>query len=348
MPQKITAIIGIIISIVVLVGATLYISYWRGVSRYIQTQSAEVLFTVEPNSGVSDISAKLKTEGIIASPFYFDIYVAFQKIDRKLQAGEYMLNKNMNVRQIAKALSQGEAQSRERAIKIIEGWDIKDIAAYLVKEGVIKKENDFTVLTKHEIDTCFSLEACQASFLAQIPANADLEGYLFPDTYRIFKDASAEDIIAKMLTTMDEKITDDMKAEMTRQGKTLHEILTVASIIEREVRTPEDMKTVAGIFYNRLTAGIALQSDATLSYALNDKKPAHTSAELSLDSPYNTYKYRGLPPGPIASSGMAAIQAALYPAQTDYLYFLSDLETGTTYFAKTLAEHNKNKRLYLK
>jgi UPF0755 protein len=348
MLRKATSIIGIIVSLVVLAGATLYVSYWRGVNHGMQAQSEEVLFAVEQNSGVSDISAKLKAVGLIRSPFYFDIYVAFQKIDRQLQAGEYLLNKNMSVRDIAKVLSQGAAQSRERSIKIIEGWDIKDIALYLIKEGVIAKETDFISLTKQEAGTCFSIAACRASFMAQIPAGASLEGYLFPDTYRIFKDASAEDIIAKMLTTMDEKITADMKAEIAKQGKTLHEILTLASIIEREVQTPADMKVVAGIFYNRLDAGIALQSDATLSYAFNDKKPAHSLEELTLDSPYNTYKYRGLPPGPIASPGLSAIQAAIEPAQTGYLYFLTDPATGVTHFSKTLAEHNKNKQLYLK
>jgi len=348
MLKKATSIIGIIISLIILVGASFYISYWRGINESAQQDSEEVLFSIEPSQSVDDISDGLLTAGLIKSPFYFKAYVAFKKIDRSLQAGDYVLNKNMSAREIVKVLAKGDAQSKETVIKIIEGWDISKIAVYLEKEGVVKDKNDFIKLTKNEAGTCFSIESCQASFLAQIPANAGLEGYLFPDTYRIFKDATPEDIIAKMLNTMDKKITSDMKQEIAKQGKSLHEILTMASIIEREVRTPEDMKTVSGIFYNRLTTDMPLQSDATLSYVLNDESPAHTLAELEFDSPYNTYKYKGLPPAPIASPGLNAIMAAIYPDTTDYFYFLSNLETGKTYFAKTLDEHNRNKAMYLR
>jgi len=222
------------------------------------------------------------------------------------------------------------------------------MAAYLRKENIISDEDDFIKLTKHDADTCFSLQSCQASFLSQIPPEATLEGYLFPDTYRIFNNASSQDIITKMLNNMDLKITDKMRQDIAVQGKNLHEILTMASIIEKEVRTPTDMKIVSGIFYNRLHIGMPLQSDATLSYVLGDDKPAHTLKELTIDSPYNTYKYQGLPPAPIASPGLNAIEAAIYPDQTDFLFFLSNLQTGKTYFAKTLTEHNYNKALYLK
>lgn len=340
-------IIGIFISLAVLAGATFYISYSRGTLAPMQTASEEVAFTVAPEQDVAAIAQALSQQGLISSPFYFTMYVHYQGIDRRLQHGAYTLNKNMSIRDIARALSQGDARGRERVITIIEGWRISDMAEYLVKEGAIASVDELTAMAARA-DNCDRERVCTVSFVADIPAGSGLEGYLFPDTYRIFKDAETPDIIAKMLNTMDAKLTEDMRQAIVAQNKSLHDIITMASIIEKEVRTAEDMRIVSGIFWNRLDIGMALQSDATLSYALNDKKPAHALAELEFDSPYNTYKYRGLPPGPIASPGLNAITAAVYPDETDYLYFLSNLETGQTYFAETLDEHNRNKQLYLR
>ena len=231
MLKKVIVITGAVISLAILTGATFYISFWRGINEPAQLESEEVVFTVEPQTGVSLISAKLETAGLIKSSFYFDLYAVFKKIDRQVQAGEYALNKNMNIREIAKILSRGEAESRERTIKIIEGWRISDIAAYLLKEGVIAKDNDFISLTKNEPGTCFVLPACESSFLSDIPAGESLEGYLFPDTYRIFRDATAADVIAKMLNTLDVQLTPQRRADISASGRTLHEIVTMASLI---------------------------------------------------------------------------------------------------------------------
>ncbi|MEK7067670.1 MAG: endolytic transglycosylase MltG [Patescibacteria group bacterium] len=344
--QKLTMYLGIILSLAVLIIATLYLTIWRGINEPVQEESTEVNFIIEPGQGVKTIGANLADIGLIRRSVYFYWYVAFKRIDKKLQAGGYLLNKNMNLRAIAKKLAGGEVTEKEKTIKIIEGWNIKQIADYLEKNNIVAAP-DFIKLTKPAPGTCFALASCQVSFLAEIPAGATLEGYLFPDTYRVFKDTTAEDIIAKMLKNFDAKLTPAMRADIKAQGKNLQDIIIMASILEKEARTQEDMKIVADIFWKRLKSGVALESDATLSYILNDNVAAHSAEDLAVDSAYNTYKYRGLPPGPIDNPGLNAILAAIYPTPTDYFYFLHNVKTGKIYFAKTFTEHKRNKELYL-
>ena len=181
-----------------------------------------------------------------------------------------------------------------------------------------------------------------------LPDNADLEGFLFPDTYRIDKAAAAADIIKKMLDNFQRKLTPAMLEEIKRQNKSVYEIIALASLVEKEVRTADDMKIVSGIFWQRIKNRQGLESCATLAYILGVNKAQYSVADTKIDSPYNTYKYRGLPPGPIANPGLNAITAAIYPEETDYNYFLSDPATGQTIFSRTLGEHNLNKAKYLK
>jgi UPF0755 protein len=187
-------------------------------------------------------------------------------------------------------------------------------------------------------------------FLRVLPDNATLEGYLFPDTYRIFKDAAAEDIVVKMLANFDKKLAPETRAEISRQGKTLPEIITMASLIEKEVRGADDMKIVSGIFWNRIKNGQALQSCATLAYVLGVNKAQYSEADTKVDSPYNTYQNRGLPPGPIANPGLNAIIAAVYPVQTDYNFFLTAEVNGASkvIYSRTYDEHLRNKGKYLR
>jgi len=347
MLRKLTTTLGIIISLIILVGATMYISFWRAVNSSVQDSSEEVIFTVEDGSGAMEISNKLKQEGLIKSSFYFDWYAAFRKIDTKMKAGDYTLNKNMDIKEIAEVLSAGDSQSREKTIKIIEGWKIKDIAEYLEEKHGFNAE-EFIKLTNPGEGTCFSRDVCKISKIESMPAGKNLEGYLFPDTYRVFSDASVEDIIAKMLRNFENKISEQMISDIEEQGKNLYQIITMASLIEKEVRKTEDMKIVSGIFWNRIERGQPLESCATLAYVLGENKAQYSIEDTKVDSPYNTYKNYGLPPGPIANPGLNAINAAIYPAKTDYLYFLNELESKETHFAKTFEEHTRNKALYLK
>jgi UPF0755 protein len=186
------------------------------------------------------------------------------------------------------------------------------------------------------------------SFLKDKPKNKNLEGYLFPDTYRFFTDVSGEEVILKMLSNFDNKLAPKMREDISSQGKTIFEIITMASVIEKEVRSEKDMKIVSGIFWDRIKNGQALESCATLAYILGVNKPQYSYEDTRIKSPYNTYINRGLPAGPIANPGIKAIEAAIYPEYTGYNYFLTASETGETIFSRTYEEHLINKNKYIK
>lgn len=228
----------------------------------------------------------------------------------------------------------------EKVITIIEGWNIKQIDNYLSEQGVSidKRVADFKVRDfKSDYD-----------FLADAPAGASLEGYLFPDTYRVFASTTADEIIHKMLGNFATKVSPEMITEIGKQKKTLHQVVTMASVVEKEVTSKNDMKIVAGIFWDRIKNGQALESCATLAYILGENKAQYTYEDTRIDSPYNTYLNRGLPPGPIANPGLNAISGSISPTYTDYNYFLSRPDTKETVFSKTYAEHTANKQKYLK
>jgi len=227
----------------------------------------------------------------------------------------------------------------EKVITIIEGWNIKQIDNYLIGQGVKldKRLADFNVRDyKSDYD-----------FLADVPAGADLEGYLFPDTYRVFASTTADEVVRKMLSNFASKVSPEMLTEISRQKKTLHQIITMASVVEKEVASQNDMKVVAGIFWDRIKNGQALESCATLAYVLGENKIRYTHKDTRVESPYNTYINRGLPPGPIANPGLNSISSAIYPTYTDYNYFLSRPDTGETVFSKTYEEHVINTEKYL-
>ncbi|HTW96812.1 MAG TPA: endolytic transglycosylase MltG [Candidatus Methylomirabilis sp.] len=315
----------------------------------------QVEFTVTPGDSVKIIGGKLLAAGLIKSEFFFEVYVWQAKKGSSFQAGTYELSPTMTVKQIVLQLAAGETISREREITIIPGWTLRDIAAYLAQEH-LASSTEFYQLAGEPLKDYAKAKAADLPFdfsadfsiLADKPKNFGLEGYLFPDTYRIFSDATARDIIEKMLSNLDGKLDPALRQEINRQHKTIYEIITMASIIEKEVKTEADMKIVSDIFWGRLAAGQALGSDATLSYALGENKAAHTLAETKINSPYNTYRFAGLPPGPICNPSLVAIKAAIYPTPTDDNYFLTRPDTGETVFAKTLEEQNYNKQKYLK
>lgn len=324
------------------------ISYWHGINSPLNEKGRDKVFVVSKGESVKDIGVNLYDSGLINSKTYFEIYIWRTKKEKDLQAGEYILNPKMDIKEIAEIISGGEVLNKELTIKIIEGWRIKEINDYLVKNGVIKDNSFIDLAGAKKKDWTKNFLDEEPEFLADLPGGANLEGYLFPDTYRIYKDARAEDIIYKMIDNFGEKVNSQMRDDIKKQGKTIYEIIKMASLVEKEVRTPEDMKIVASIFWTRLKIGQPLESDASLSYVLDDKKPSHSAAELAFDSPYNTYKYKGLPPAPICNPGLNAIQAAIYPTDTQYNYFLTKSDSSEVVFSKTYKEHLENKNKYLK
>ena len=249
----------------------------------------------------------------------------------------------------------------DETIRVLEGWTNRDIGQYFETEGKWQREEFLEEAGFPMADYRFEKElpdlhdwSEEFAFLADKPEYYGLEGYLFPDTYRIFASSTVTEVIEKMLGNFDSKLTEKMRADIKKQGKTIYEIVTMASIIEKEApinyATGEyrDARIISGIFWNRLEIGQGLQSDATLSYIFGDNDPAHSGKELEVDSPYNTYKYRGLPPGPICNPGILAIQAAIYPIATDYYYFLTSPGDNEVYYARNYDDHLKNKYQYLR
>ncbi|MFH1233147.1 MAG: endolytic transglycosylase MltG [Patescibacteria group bacterium] len=306
----------------------------------------EAQFTIVKGSSVKQISQNLAKANLIRSGGFFNFYVWLKNKQADFKAGEYILKPSMSLKEIINELTGKKALSHEKSITIIEGWDIIDINNY-VKKNNIFADNNFDDLAKTKISK-WRFKTPKPNFLNQAPASADLEGFLFPDTYRIFQDAAAEDMITKMLNNFDNKLTAQMRQDIIKQDKSIYQIITMASLIEKEVRTPSDMQIVSGVFWNRIKNNQALQSCATLAYVLGEKKQQYSLEDTKVDSPYNTYQNLGLPPGPIANPGLNAIKAAIYPEYTDYNYFLSRSDTGETVFSENLEEHNKKKVRYLK
>jgi UPF0755 protein len=238
--------------------------------------------------------------------------------------------------EIMKALVAGKAETVRFTIP--EGYDIKRTSAKLTEDGLINAET-----FAKEIETGkFDYE-----FLKDAPAGPNrLEGFLFPETYEIFANANEHDIIDKMLYQFNKVFTDEYYARAEELGMSVRDVITLASIIEREARVPEDRPVIASVFYNRLKIKMPLQSCATVQYILGEQKPVLSIKDTKIESPYNTYLHPGLPPGPIASPGADSIKAALYPADTDYLYFLAKGD-GSHAFSSTYEQFLKDKAKYI-
>lgn len=308
--------------IFIVIGAGI-ISLWYSfaLSSRANIQTAQV-FTIATGESTATVAARLKKSNLIDSALAFKVYFYFNR-EKPIQAGEYIIEAKTRAKDIIAQLEKGEIAERETSVLIREGLSVKDINAYLKEKGYVTDD----------------------SFLK---AGAKYEGYLFPDTYRMFKNFSATDLIEKMRANFEKKLSPELREAMQKSGHSPEDIIIMASLLEKEVRSEEDMKIVSGIFWDRVAIGQGLQSCATLAYILGVNKAQYSYEDTQLDSAYNTYKHRGLPPGPISNPGLKAIKAAIYPTKTDYNYFLSRPDTGETVFSKTLDEHNAAKSKYLK
>ena len=338
-----------LIFIIILLGLAVfcgfYFIYQYSISAADTKNYEDTVFTVAGGEGVKQIAENLFEKDLIRSKFYFSFYVQSQDKTGDLQAGEYILNSSMQVKKIVDILASGRALSRETDVKIIEGWRLTDIGEYLEREGVSTKQK-FLNSTNNIADWPFDFE--KPKILNGIPNNAGLEGFLFPDTYRIYNDDNEAVVIKKMINNFADKFTEKMAKDATKQGHDVFEIVTMASIIEKEVRNYEDMRVVSGLFWNRIKNGQGLESCATLAYIMGVDKPVYSLDDTKIKSNYNTYQNLGLPPGPICNPGLNAIKAAIYPVDTEYNYFLSRSDNGETVFSKTYQEHLRNKAKYLR
>lgn len=305
---------------------------------------------IEEGLGTQEIGEKLERNGLIENKYFFYYYL-WKNNDKQnsLQAGKYELAPKMTIPQIVEKLSKGEIKITSLKITIPEGFTNKKIIERLksLKPSIT---DEFAVYANCR---CLGRLNCQCdkfsqefSFLKDIPNGIDMEGYLFPDTYFIEEEDTAEILMRKMLSNFKSKLRSDLMEEISSQGKKLFEIITMASIIEREVKTDEDRKIVSGIFWRRITDEHPLQSCATLAYILGLDKPQFSFEDTRQESPYNTYINPGLPPGPICNPGLASIKASIEPNQSEYYYFLSRPEDEKIIYSKTIDEHNLNKQKY--
>ncbi len=300
--------------------------------------AAPVVVDIAPGASVKEVAEQLKEADLISSPMWFRFYGRATGRARRIQAGQAEVVQGTDAATIFSLLSS--AGAAEKKVTIIEGWTLKDIDAMLVKEGIA---------TEGEV-MALGLDATFRSaypFLSEIPEGLDIEGYLFPDTYRVFEDATAADVLKKALNEFEDRVMNRRAEEIAESDRPLFEVVTIASILEREVRRPEDMRNVADIIERRLELGMALQMDSTVNYVTGKKTPGISLDDREIDSPYNTYKYPGLPKGPISNPGDAAINAALDPDPNPYLYFLTTAD-GEVVYARTNEEHAANKVKYLR
>lgn len=294
---------------------------------------------ITEGEGVKEIGQKLEDAQLVKSKYYFDYYIWKTGSRGKIKAGKYELKGTMTIPEIVQVLSLGEIVSNEVRVTFPEGTSAQGMAEILTQKGF--DGNAFLA----DVKSGSGITANYA-FLKDAPKNSNLEGFLFPDTYIFFKDAKPEEIADRMLQNFDEKLTPKMRQDIQSQGKNIFDVVTMASILEKEVRAADDMKIAGGIFWDRISAGMPLQSCATVAYVLGQEKKQYSIADTKTPSPYNTYLVKGLPPGPIDNPGMNSIIAAIYPTKTDYNYFLTDPASGKTIFSKTLEEHAANKAKY--
>ena len=295
---------------------------------------------LRPGWSTRHIAEELTRAGVIRSPNAFLLYHYLIR-PRSLKAGEYQFERPANAVQVHERLVRGDVY--KRTVMVPEGYQIFEIAAAVENAG-LGTQQEFLAAARQQTTLIRDID----------PKATSLEGYLFPDTYEFTRTQSMADIVAVMVRRFRQEahqiglLPPESHASPGPVRTDLHRVVTMASIVEKETAAPEERPLVAGVYYNRLARDMALDADPTVSYAAllaGRNHPAITASDLQSDSPYNTYKHAGLPPGPIANPGLASLAAALHPAGTPYFYFVSDGQ-GHHRFASTIAEHSHNVALY--
>jgi UPF0755 protein len=323
-------------------------------SLYLQSRAEEInepisddptssTFIVEPGETAISIGERLQEQGFVTDATLFRRFLQYHGLDASLEAGEYQLRRNMTMREIAESLQHSRVV--EVAITIPEGWRAEQVADMLTAENIMDGSVFLAAVRQGDV--------VNHPLLADRPPGANLEGYLFPETYRLPAQATPEDLLARMLDTMQARLPIGWESMAAAQGLSLFEVLTLASIVEREAVVPAERPTIASVYLNRIKEGMYLQADPTVQYAMGYqpdsgqwwKTPVTLEEYQNVNSPYNTYLYPNLPPGPIASPGASSIMAILQPAQTTYLFFLGTGD-GSHIFADTFEEHERNIQLY--
>ncbi len=289
-------------------------------------QSGAQVVEIFPHQGLLEVARTLERAGVIRSPLGFVLLSVLRGSGRSLKAGEYEIPQNATTLLILSLLEDGKV--KKHAVLFPEGATVQDLGSLLDAERLARAEEVRRL-------------ARDPAFLRTVGVEAEsLEGYLFPDTYQFIKGMTAEEMLARMVQRLREQVGAEILARAEAKGLTLHRLLTLASIIEKEAVVPQELPLISAVFWNRLRRDMPLQADPTVQYAVGKERRALSRADLQVDSPFNTYRFAGLPPAPIASPGKAAILAALEPAKVNYLYFVSTGDDRRHHFSTTLQEHN--------
>lgn len=326
-----------IIVLLVLVGGFVLRSYWtNGLSAFDPEATATIEVTVPQGTGTKGIGGILEEHSVIRDSDFFAIASRIKGNDGKYRAGKYTLSASMTLDEIFNKLLVGQDETIRFTIP--EGYDIRRTSAALQDKGLIDSESFLAELKSGSFDY---------RFLEGIPVDENqLEGFLYPETYDVYANATEREIIERMLSQFDAVFTEEHYARAEELGMSVREVINLASVIEREAVVSEDRPVISGVFHNRLAIAMPLQSCATVQYILGEQKPVLSIKDTQIDSPYNTYIVTGLPPTPICSPGIESINAALWPTESDYLYFLAKGD-GSHVFSITYDEHLRNKAIYI-
>ena len=313
--------------------------------------TAEYTFEISSGQSLNRVATNLEEAGLIRSRTAFKYYCDFAGMGQKIQIGAYNIKKNMSMTEIAELLTTGDGNPLVRNITLIPGETIEEFAAKLVRNGVFESSDAFLAACKD------GKAYREYYYIDDVLTNGRpderryvLEGYLAPDTYEVYVTATEDEIIRKLLSQTEAVFTTELQERADELGMTMDEVLTLASMIEKEAKA-DDFPKVSAVFHNRLKEGMKLESDVTIHYITGVRKMALADRELTLNSPYNTYRVSGLPVGPICNPSPAAVRAALYPDETmvneKYLYFCAkEPESGELYFSRTLDQHNRAVEAY--
>lgn len=304
--------------------------WWKSLWRPANPQPRPTWFEVPRGASLKQVARRLETVGLLRHRWTLLWLGRLRRKAHRIQAGLYLLSPHQTPQEILETLVEGKVP--QVRITFPEGWTLRQMAARLEAQRLGSKERFLEWATQRA--TTFQVP--------YLPPGHSLEGYLFPDTYLIPLTLDERGLIERMLRRFQEVIAPLLPA-IQQSGRTVHQIVTMASLVEREAKVPEERSLIAGVLYNRLERGMLLQCDATLQYALGEHQERILYRHLTVDSPYNTYKYPGLPPGPIANPGRASLEAAVHPAATDFLYYVARPD-GRHVFSRTYEEHRQAMR----
>jgi UPF0755 protein len=325
---------ALVVVAAVAAGAAAWWLYDRVAEPYRGYTAEEVFVDIPSGAGPAAIGRRLVDAGVVHDPWLFRAAVIISGRARELKAGEYRFAAPLTPLAVVDVLARGDVYKRRLTFR--EGLTIVEMAAVFEERGFGTAD-------------AFRAAATNARLIHDLdPEARDLEGYLFPETYALPRNTPADALVAQMVDHFRQAITPEVATAAAAAGLSIRQVVTLASLVEKETGTPEERPLVAAVYANRLRIGMGMQADPTVIYALQKAGRYDGNlrrADLQFDSPYNTYRYRGLPPGPIAAPGRASIEAAANPAKVDYLYFVSKND-GSHVFASTLREHNRNVQVW--